>query len=482
MTGSFEYEAGAPVVGTQYRVVQPVGAGGMGAVYEVEDETVGRRFVMKTLHVELRDRPDFVERLQREARILARLNHPNIVQVFTAGVTQDELRLPYYIMEKLEGQNLRRLIEAKRALPLHACLTIAIELLDALDRAHELGVVHRDVKPENLFIHRNGDGTATTKLLDFGIMSLLEGTGPGRGEVTNRFVGTMRYAAPEQARGETPTAATDLYAAGLVIYEMVAGRGPFDEVEDLTALCLAHAATVPPAPSSWGREVPPELEAMILAALAKEPARRPQDAFSMATTLRTLKREHREGGLRVSTLPTMTAPVDAVDRKAETRTAPPMPPVRGAPSSPLRIAPTAASSSATPPPPPSPAHSVARPSAPPLRLDDDLDGSHGGRLGIARAVGAALLLAGATVAVVAVGRGTRGAAPPSTSPPPTVPSVALASSVSTSLTRAAPSSVTSVAPAPAPSTTAPTPAPPAPVRSASPRLRPPGGRKPVPSP
>src|SRR5580704_13067768 len=205
------YPPGTQVPGTVYGVRRLIGAGGMGTVYDVEDTTIGKRFVLKTLHPQLGAREDLARRMQNEARTLARLNHPNIVEVFTAGVTADDLRLPYYVMERLNGQSLRVVLEKKGRLDLAHAYHIAIDLLDALDHAHDKGVVHRDVKPDNIFLHRPMAGVTVTKLLDFGIVSMLDAAS---GETAGRFLGTLRYAAPEQLRGEKPTPKTDVYSSG----------------------------------------------------------------------------------------------------------------------------------------------------------------------------------------------------------------------------------------------------------------------------
>src|SRR5580692_9518402 len=193
------YQPGELVPGTVYRVVRRIGAGGMGTVYDVEDTTIGKRYVLKTLHPQLGSREDLARRMKNEARTLARLNHSNIVEVFTAGVTSDDLRLPYYVMERLNGQSLRVVLEKKGQLERQHAYHIGIDLLDALDHAHDKGVIHRDVKPDNIFLHRTPAGVTVTKLLDFGIVSLLD---DGTRETAGRFLGTLRYASPEQLRGE----------------------------------------------------------------------------------------------------------------------------------------------------------------------------------------------------------------------------------------------------------------------------------------
>jgi serine/threonine protein kinase len=282
------YHPGTQVPGTVYRVRRLIGAGGMGTVYDVEDTTIGKRYVLKTLHPQLGARDDLARRMQKEARTLARLNHPNIVEVFTAGVTGDDLRLPYYVMERLNGQSLRVVLDKRGRLDLGHAYHIAIDLLDALDHAHDKGVVHRDVKPDNIFLHRTSAGITLTKLLDFGIVSVLDG---GSHETAGRFLGTLRYAAPEQLRGERATPKSDVYSAALVVFEILAGRGPFDDEGDPIRISGAHLHKTPP-PVSQFIPVPPELDMLLRAALAKDIEARPRDAFAFAASLRNLKRSH----------------------------------------------------------------------------------------------------------------------------------------------------------------------------------------------
>jgi serine/threonine-protein kinase len=286
MSQSHEYQPDEPIPGTVYKVVRLLGAGGMGTVYEVEDTSIGKRFVLKTLLPQLGNREDLVRRMQNEARTLARLNHTNIVEVFTAGVTNDHLRLPYYVMERLTGQTLRHVLEKRGRLELGHAYHIAIDLLEALAHAHDLGVIHRDVKPDNIFLHREPNGITITKLLDFGIMGVLDRVSRETGE---RFLGTLRYASPEQLRGMRPSPKMDIYAAGLVVYEMVAGRGPFDDADASQEVARAHLDDVAPLLSTHV-SVPFELDRLLQAALSKHPDARPRDASSFATSLRNLKR------------------------------------------------------------------------------------------------------------------------------------------------------------------------------------------------
>ncbi len=283
---SLEYKPGQLLPGTVYRVVRLIGVGGMGTVYDVEDTTIGKRYVVKTLHPKLGARDDLARRVLKEARTLARLNHPNIIDVITAGVTGDDAKLPYYVMERLNGQSLRMILDKRGRLELGHAYHIGIDLLDALDHAHDKGLIHRDVKPDNIFLHRPPGGVTVTKLLDFGIVSVLDG---GLGETAGRFLGTLRYAAPEQLRGEVPTPKMDVYAAALVLYETLAGRGPFDDQGDAAAVGAAHVNKLAPRVSTHV-PVPRELDNLLTAALAKDPRLRPRDAFSFAASLRNLSK------------------------------------------------------------------------------------------------------------------------------------------------------------------------------------------------
>ncbi len=206
-------------------------------------------------------------------------------------------------MERLSGQSLRLILEKKGQLELSHAYHIGIDLLDALDHAHDKGVIHRDVKPDNIFLHRTMAGVTVTKLLDFGIVSLLD---ERVRETGGRFLGTLRYAAPEQLRGDKPTVKTDVYATALVLYEIIAGRGPFDDEGDPNRIGAAHM-NQPPPPVSQFAEVPRALDVLLMTALAKNPDARPRDAFSFAASLRNLDRQredtrpHVPADLRVTT-------------------------------------------------------------------------------------------------------------------------------------------------------------------------------------
>ncbi|MEO8877425.1 MAG: protein kinase [Polyangiaceae bacterium] len=339
MPEKLEYRPGTLIPGTKYQVVQKLGEGGMGTVYEVEDVSVERRFVLKTIHVKYAGHQVAVERFVREAKALGKLEHKNIVQVMTAGVTGDGLQLRYFVMEKLSGHSLRTVLENKGALPLDAACRFMIDLMSALNCAHDAGIVHRDIKPENIFIARDSSGITTLKLLDFGIMT---STGT-RTSDRRGFMGTARYAAPEQmSEGHEATPQSDLYSATLVFYELVCGTGPFDDAEEIPQLMEAHRSKIPPRPTVFRRDCPASLEALIMRGLAKNPADRPVDAFAYAEEIARVLQEIRgtapTPGARSNqralaprtvpisqkTMPLQTAPLPHLP--AVTLTKPPTPP------------------------------------------------------------------------------------------------------------------------------------------------------------
>jgi serine/threonine-protein kinase len=283
-----KYEPGEILPGTVYRVVRHLATGGMGSVYDVEDTTVEKRYVLKTLHPQLVSREDLARRMRDEARSLAKLQHPNIVDVITAGVTTDGM--PFYVMERLIGQNLRVVLEKKSVLEVTHAYRIAIDVADALEHAHENNIVHRDVKPENIFLHRNANGTTTTKLLDFGIVRLLDRKAS---HTHGKFIGTLRYASPEQIMGKPIGPATDIYALGCVLFEMLCGRGPFDDAGDQYAIGAAHASQPAPPLSRFVR-VNPAVEMLVASMLSKAPEQRPRDSFAVASELRRMLREEEQ--------------------------------------------------------------------------------------------------------------------------------------------------------------------------------------------
>lgn len=273
--------------GTSYALVELLGQGGMGEVYEAEHRALGRRCVVKILRAQHRDRAEFARRLRDEARVLARLRHPNLVEVFDLGTTADGR--PFFAMELLSGRDLRRELDLVGSLPPRYALDVVIQALAGLGAAHEAGIVHRDVKLENLFLCADG----TVKLLDFGVAKRNDDVSCLTGE--GRVVGTPRTMAPEQHGLGEVDARADLYAMGLVLYELCAGRGPFDELRNSPhALRYAHGRRPPPPPSMFACDPIAEgLERAIMRALAKDPSDRFASAREMADELRRLAGERR---------------------------------------------------------------------------------------------------------------------------------------------------------------------------------------------
>jgi eukaryotic-like serine/threonine-protein kinase len=273
------------LVGTPYRYVAPLGRGGMGEVIEAEHAALGKRVVVKLLHAQFAERPDLVDRMRVEAQALARLLHPNLVVVNDFGQTSDGRT--YMVMERLFGRTLRDELKARGALPPGEAIEWMRQVLAGLAAAHEAGIVHRDVKLENIFVCDPPPGVAaarTIKLLDFGIAKVIGGD--GRAPAPLAFpteegisVGTPRFFSPEQAKGQRVDGRTDVYATGAVLYTIVAGRGPFDHISAIFELTRAHAMEKPAPPSRYARQnVPPALERAIMKALEK----RPDDRFPSA--------------------------------------------------------------------------------------------------------------------------------------------------------------------------------------------------------
>jgi serine/threonine-protein kinase len=298
-----EFQDGELIAGTRYRVIRLVGVGGMGSVYEVEHTELGKRFVLKALLRDLARREDLVQRLRNEWRALARLQHANIVNVTDAGTSGSGV--PFYVMERLDGDTLAAHLKQKRRLHVLEAVAIAASVLDALSAAHDIGIIHRDVKPANIFMVSGGG----VKLLDFGVAKIAD----ANSVVTARglAVGTPRYMSPEQARGERVDGRSDIYATGLILFEMIAGIGPFDDARDANELLLAHLAREAPPLSSLVMGVSPELERILVSMLAKDCRARPAHARHIAQHLR-------EFATRSQQTPTTDAPTVQAGYAADT--------------------------------------------------------------------------------------------------------------------------------------------------------------------
>jgi eukaryotic-like serine/threonine-protein kinase len=263
----------------RYRVLNRLGSGGMADVYCAEDTQLGRRVALKLLYRRFAEDAEFVERFRREASSAAGLQHPNIVGVFDRG----EWDGTYYIaMEFLDGRTLKQLVREHGAMPPDLATDITIQVLRAARFAHKRGVVHRDIKPHNVILDEEG----RAKVTDFGIAR----AGASDMTETGSIMGTAQYLSPEQAHGQPVSPRSDLYSIGVLLYELLTGRVPFD-AESAVTIALKHVSERPLPPSELNPDVPPALDAVVMRALEKEPARRFADADAFIEALQTARAE-----------------------------------------------------------------------------------------------------------------------------------------------------------------------------------------------
>jgi len=264
-------------IADRYELEAQVGSGGMSTVFCAHDAQLDRRVAIKILHERFADDGEYVERFRSEARSVAQLAHPNLVTVIDRG--EDEGR-QFIVFEFVEGENLKELIVRTGPLPLPRAIELAATVADGLAFAHERGIVHRDVKPQNVLLSENG----AVKVTDFGIARWLE---VERGVTqTGTVVGTGEYLSPEQANGGAVSPATDVYSLGVVLWEMLAGRVPF-EGDNFVVVALRHVNEVAPDIRDFRSDVPARLAAAIAKALEKDPARRFPTMRAFAEELRS---------------------------------------------------------------------------------------------------------------------------------------------------------------------------------------------------
>lgn len=261
------------MIAGRYQVDAQIGSGGMATVFRAEDIQLGRKVAVKVLHPQYSEDQEFVERFRREAKAAAQLQHPGIVSVYDTGSWNGTW---YIAMELLEGPTLKeRLIREGRIAPAEA-ITLTEHILRAVRAAHRDGIIHRDIKPHNVILDDDG----RPKVTDFGIAR----RGASDMTATGSVLGTAHYIAPEQAQGEVITPRTDLYAVGVVLYEMLTGRTPF-EGDSAVAIALAHVNNEPRSPRSIVPEISPALDAVVMRSLAKRPADRFPDADAFLAAL-----------------------------------------------------------------------------------------------------------------------------------------------------------------------------------------------------
>jgi eukaryotic-like serine/threonine-protein kinase len=246
----------------RYRITRKLGAGGMANVYLAEDQELGRRVAIKILNERHANDDQFVERFRREAKNAAGLSHPNVVSIYDRG----EAEGTYYIaMEYVEGRTLKDLIVTRGPSPIGIAIDYTRQVLQALRFAHRAGIVHRDIKPHNVIV----DGDGRVKVADFGIAR----AGASQMTEAGSIIGTAQYLSPEQARGAPVDQTSDLYSVGIVLYELLTGTVPFNG-DTPVEIAMKHLSQTPQPPSAKRHDVPPDLDKVVLRALAKDPADR----------------------------------------------------------------------------------------------------------------------------------------------------------------------------------------------------------------
>jgi beta-lactam-binding protein with PASTA domain/predicted Ser/Thr protein kinase len=274
------------IIDGRYKVLTRLGSGGMADVYLAEDQLLGRQVAVKVLHHHFAEDQEFVERFRREASSAAGLSHPNIVGIFDRG----EWNGTYYIaMEYVAGRSLKTIVREQGPLDPATAIDIVIQILRAARFAHKRGVIHRDVKPHNVILDEEGRARVT----DFGIAR----AGASEMTLTGSIMGTAQYLSPEQAQGHLVSAASDLYAIGVVLYELLTGVVPF-EGETAVAIAFKQVSAEPRPPSALNPALPAELDAVVLRAMAKDPAERFADADEFIVALEHARRTLPAGASR----------------------------------------------------------------------------------------------------------------------------------------------------------------------------------------
>ena len=247
----------------RYRIVDKIGVGGMADVYLGEDTLLGRQVAIKVLHANFANDDEFVTRFKREAQAAGKLNHPNIVNMYDVGFDQN---LHYIVMEYVDGETLKKYITRHGRLSIDEAVKFTIAIAEGLEHAHTMGIVHCDIKPHNVIITNTG----RVKVTDFGIARAINATNTVM--YTNSILGSAHYLSPEQASGKPVDGNTDIYSLGVVLYEMLTGRVPF-EGETPIAVALKHVREKVEPPTRYNPSIPPLLEAVVMKALSKKSCR-----------------------------------------------------------------------------------------------------------------------------------------------------------------------------------------------------------------
>ena len=269
------------ILNHRYRIAALIGTGGMAQVYRAVNLTTRKNVAIKMLKPEYRENPEFLRRFEREARAVLHLSHENIVRAYGVGQYDG---MPYIVLEYVEGRTLKEIIQERGAMPAKSAVSLCTQVLDALSAAHEAGIIHRDVKPQNVIITPSG----RAKLTDFGIARDVQAT-----TVTfagSTVLGSAHYLSPEQAKGKPVTAESDLYSVGVMLYEMLTGRLPF-EGDSAVSVAIQHLSSVPLAPRDIDPDIPEPLELICMKAMNSDPDKRYPTADAMLEDLEKFRKD-----------------------------------------------------------------------------------------------------------------------------------------------------------------------------------------------
>jgi serine/threonine protein kinase len=281
-------------IDAKYELVRWLGTGNFGEVWEARHRLIHRRVVLKLLHAEVADDPSLVRRFRNEARAAGSVHHPNIIAVTDIG--ESSAQEHYLVMEFCEGRTCEELLNQHKRLPVRRAVDLALQVCSGLEAAHAKNIVHRDLKPANLFVTSSTDGSDVVKILDFGIAKLRDGIEPAIYTSTGGVMGTPLYMSPEQARGTSAVDhRTDIYALGVILYEMLCGTAPFHDAPNLTALLIRVLTDLPVSLDSL-IDIPPRLNAAVMRALSKDVSKRHTDMRELAVDLERCRAELDAGG------------------------------------------------------------------------------------------------------------------------------------------------------------------------------------------